>query len=99
MYVFHHSNSSHHSLFHKTFHVAKQYRFCKENPGELHKTSVGGWHLKAGFSTGGKNNLSTKKAKRIPRLIKSLFNRKGRRPYVMVQETMASTRVSTMIDI
>ncbi len=72
------------------------FNFCKRHPGELHKKGLTGWHIKAGFSTGSKMRLSTKKVKRVPRYVKSLFKkRKGRRPYMMVQETMRSTQVSS----
>jgi hypothetical protein len=69
--------------------------FCKRHPGELRKRGLSGWHIKSGFSTGSKMRLSTRNIKRVPRLVKCLFKkRKGRRPYVMVQETMVTTHVS-----
>jgi len=72
-------------------------RFCKAHPGELHKRCYGGWHIKAGFSTGAKINFTAKKARKVLRMVKCVFKRPGNRPYAFVTETMSNTKVNIQI--
>lgn len=68
------------------------YRFCISNY-EVHSHHSGGWHIKLGFSTGNKGNISTSTISSVPSRILTLFNKTEFlwKPYIFVQQTLDNT--------